>query len=199
MELDTPQFKETEAISCSLQANPATEEMKYSQRTRPEDEIPISEDIPTNYPISNDPPNPMEEVLPQPQSQSAFPSSEEQVQNLAEELLPLVRTRGQMRMILDQDPKPAKRAIEVLETPARKRRGTTGPPRSPSPVDEDSETTLSDVESSPTPEYPDSEVSEEETGVRPSIGIDHRYDKSALIFKDDLYWTPRSCNKSFPV
>jgi len=198
MELETPPSQEIEAISCSLRADPATEQIKYSEILLPEDKTPTSEDIPPN-PISNDPPNAMGEVLPQPQTQGAFRSSEEQMQSLAEELLPLVRTRGQMRMILDQDPKPAKRAIEVLEPPVRKKRGTIGRSRVPSPLDEDSETTLSDVESGSAPEYPDSEVCEEETRVDPSIEIDRRYDKSAVILKDGLYWTPRSCNKSFPV
>jgi hypothetical protein len=132
--------------------------------------------------------------------------------SLRDELLPMVRTRGQMRMLLDEDPPPKKR-YGLEEDEPRKRKNTTSVAASRNTIQSDHQEVLNSKATIPEDSESSSDestsLSEFSTPSSPSnshlfddgtpaptngpVGVDHRYDPSALVLTDGDYYVPKAC------
>jgi len=134
---------------------------------------------------------------------------------LKEELRPLVRTRAQMRMLFNED-SPKKRPVVVEETPRKRKTPIAEAPSDPTqPEQEKPDTTVTsdlvmkaaDIDDSDTLSEIStpssfSKLSDDYLPSSPSQNttpVDSRYDRSSIIFKEGIYFVPKSCRESIRV
>jgi len=131
-------------------------------------------------------------------------------QKLKDKILPMIRTRGQMKMLFNPDPVPVKRPAIALYSKPRKRRATSSiePEQATESPDKTGNSTKQFTKSHDTSlgpfldssrslpscktPSPDNNLPLPETGMP----FDSRYDKSALIFKNGAYYIPKACERS---
>ena len=153
--------------------------------------------------ISNRPPTPLVESLSESDKPLPIVSHEDAALSPIDELMPLVRTRGQLRAILQENRSPSgKRNLETC-TPPRKRRATPINIEAATSIEHETDNhnsdsdSLSEIDTVSEPDPRQLDSSDNEVNALDIASIDPRYDSRLVQFRDGAYWVPNRCRRYF--